>query len=263
VSGAFKHSPGCTCCQCPVQVCFQPACYVPTTFGLRVYPQTGVLSSLANAGGTVIGTCTTNVYGGCCVTATTAGTYNYTLSKSGYTTATGTLNVTCNHNYAVRPTLCRTTISMVVSVRSVRGCPIEGAAVAITGTATGSGTTDATGNVTVSLSLSLTGACLTTGFTVTVTAPTCKGMEPTTVVSVAASNLCQDGTISADVTIQPDSDHWTTWWGGAYLPKQLTYTDTNGTCTITDPSGDGFYYGTYTFSNPDAAVLTDCGGIPI
>jgi hypothetical protein len=191
-----------------------------------------------------------------------AGTYTVRASKSGYTTATASISLTCGglaKNQTIK--LCLSTKTLTFTVRTC--CPLPGATVAITGDISASGVTDSSGQAV--LTVSSPSGCLA-DITVTVTPPSGYGAA----VSVVSRSLtfCSS-TYAETITLEPDSNHVELCCDGnlRFLPKVLSWSDDLGTCTLNHGNhftglGGNDWYGTYTYASDCIGSLQDCSGTP-
>lgn len=148
---ADRFSPGCDCCGGPsTQVCAE----VAECSGGSYVASSGATVTVRDSTNAVVGTCTTNGLGRCCVTVPGAGTYTVSASKGGNTSKTETVVVAAGGTGNAVLFVQRTRISFTVSNATPQPVgvsnTIDGASVTATqGLVTVSGTTDANGQITL------------------------------------------------------------------------------------------------------------------
>jgi hypothetical protein len=277
MAGINKHQPGgCSCaCTCPIQLCVIPYCTNSgDIFGQNRSNWCGIpLKNWTNnvSGATVVlsqsgSTIATQTTGssGTCFTIASAGTYDYEISKTDYQTITGSIAVTCGGNYSIKPEMCRTAVTLRVSVRmgAVIGddcsylCLMPGALVELSGPPVVSSDFTGAGGY-VDLGIEMPEDACSVDVTVTVTPPEGSGAD-VRVVTFTGIRPCDR--YALPVTVHPDADHIYLVTNGKFMPKTISYSDTNGSCTCTWNTATLQYEGSYTWSCSDAAVDNDCGG---
>lgn len=249
MAGPNRFGPPCGCCECPQYLVVNVRC----TNGSIV---SGATVTVKDAGLSTIATGTTDGTGGVHINFMTApGTITVEATKTGYTTASTSIDFSsCNASKSATLTICPTSFTLrlrtYVTCLAAPPSTVIPATYTITGDVSASGSLDGSGNADVTITMP-TDVC-TVSFTLTVTPSS--GYGAATAPNSFTLTSCSDYT--AYIVWGPDSTHVPILYGDRYLPKTLTYTDAQGTCTIT---WNGAYWtGYYTYSSHEALGL-GCG----
>jgi hypothetical protein len=270
MAGQMTGLGGCCCTDAGCAVTLNATAKCGSSGGAAI---SGATVTVTDGGGATVGSGTTNGSGLAAISLTVPlGTYTVSISQSGYYTNTGTATfTTCGSTVAVTVSLFKSSVTFDVLVQTgdqfPTACPLEDADVEITTSAgTFTGTTNGSGIVTVTVDCPNSGPSVT--FNYDVTPPSGYGAAADS--GSFSANPC---TLTATtIGLQADTGYaqvspylgggfpYGPVCGGRYLPNSLSYTDSNGSCTLTNPGNTNVWTGSYSFTCTNGVEQEDCGG---
>ncbi len=181
-------------------------------------------------------------------TVTGATGYKVRVGKASYHTKTSTtVTPGCGATVSVTVSTWPTTYSFKTTVNIVGGrtCPVDSASVAYTGDDSQSGTTNSSGEVTLTFNSTSTSHMQSLSYTIT--PPSGIGADVKT--GSISINACSPA--DQTFTLLPDSTHVATICNNKYMPEDMTWTDSYGTCTISNvlTGVNSSWTGSYTYTS--------------